>query len=308
MPDRPSWPNWSSIGWVSTAFSSVVVARSADIGVQDRHAIDGRRLCSLAIELVVEDGAHRAVGQGADLDRPRGGGFEAIGAEWPHQAHDAEAGSEALFGMGPALQDQLAQRSSSWTNRSGLAANALHCPVGITPMARRHVLAGGGVPMVAAGPQMSGNPLALEKDLNSARRQPHLDLAAGKAVGDAVEMALELDMVVDADPADPPLGKAIRLRRQRLEFGPVQLFEQRSEGDTEAPDPTFVIELAQQLADCRIEFSQTVEAAVAQAAEQPSLDDQHRDFDLRLIARPARPCRQDRGVVVGRHLGVGSID
>jgi hypothetical protein len=100
--------NWSSMGWVSTAFSSVVVARSADIGVEDRHAIDGRPLRRLAIELVVEEGAHRAVGQRADLDRPRGGGFEAIGTERPHQPHDAEAGSEALFGMGPARQDQLA--------------------------------------------------------------------------------------------------------------------------------------------------------------------------------------------------------
>src|ERR1700737_4461611 len=108
MPDRPSWPNWSSIGWISTAFSSVVVARSADIGVEDWHAIDGRPLRSLAIELVVEDGADRAVGQRADLDRPRGSGFEAIGAEWPHQPDDAKAGSEALFGMRPALQDQLA--------------------------------------------------------------------------------------------------------------------------------------------------------------------------------------------------------
>src|ERR1700730_7227821 len=110
MPDRPSWPNWSSIGWISTAFSSVVVARSADIGVEDRHAIDGRPLRSLAIELVVTDGAPRTVGQGADLDCPRGGGFEAIGAERPHQPHDAEASAEALFGMGPALQDQLAER------------------------------------------------------------------------------------------------------------------------------------------------------------------------------------------------------
>src|SRR5205814_9137452 len=24
--------------------------------------------------------------------------------------------------------------------------------------------------------------------------------------------------------------------------------------------------------------------------------------------RPARPCRQDRGIIMGRHLGVGSID
>jgi hypothetical protein len=32
----------------------------------------------------------------ADVDRPRGGGFQAIGAEWPNQPHDAEAGAEAL--------------------------------------------------------------------------------------------------------------------------------------------------------------------------------------------------------------------
>src|SRR3984893_14110863 len=108
MPDRPSWPNWLSIGWVRTAFSSVVVARSADIGVEDWHAIDRRPLRSLAIAFVGEEGAPGAVGQRADLDRRRGGGFEAIGTEWPHEPHDAEAGSEALFGMGPALQDQLA--------------------------------------------------------------------------------------------------------------------------------------------------------------------------------------------------------
>src|SRR5205085_3660404 len=221
MPDRPSWPNWSSIGWVATVFSSVVVARSADIGVKDRHTIGRRLLRRLVIELVVEDRAHRAVGQRADLDRPRGGGFEAIGAERPHQAHNAEAGTEALFGMQPALQDQLAQRSGGRADRSGLAANALDRPVSVPPMARRHVLGHRGVPMVAAGPQMSSDPLALQKNFNRARRQPNLDFAAGKAVGHAVEMALELDMVVDANPANAPLGKAIGLSRQRVEVGPI---------------------------------------------------------------------------------------
>src|SRR5207248_1890711 len=89
-----------------------------------------RPLRRLAIELVVEDRTHRTVGQGADLDCPRGGGFEAIGAEWPHQPHDAEAGPEALFGMRPVLQDQLAERGGGWADRSGLAANALDRPVG----------------------------------------------------------------------------------------------------------------------------------------------------------------------------------
>ena len=76
--------------------------------MEDRYTIGGRPVRRLAIELVVEDRAHRAVGQGADLDRPRGGGFEAMGTEWSHQPHDAEAGAEALLGVGPALQDQLA--------------------------------------------------------------------------------------------------------------------------------------------------------------------------------------------------------
>jgi hypothetical protein len=153
--------------------------------------------------------------------------------------------------MRPALQDQLAQRGSSWADRRGLAANALDRPVGVSPMARRHVLGHGGVPMITAGAQMSGNPLALQKDLDGSRRQPHLHLATGKAVGDAVEMTFELDVVIDTNPADAPFGKAVGLRRQRVKVGPVELFEERPAGDT----------------------------------------------------GPLRPCRQDRGIVMGRHLG-----
>jgi len=84
-------------------------------------------------------------------------------------------------------------------------------------------------------------------------------------------MTLELDMVVDTNPADAPFGKAIGLRRQRFEVGPVELFEQRPAGDAEPTDQRFVVELPQQLTDRGIEFGQTVEATVSQAAEQPSL-------------------------------------
>ena len=66
--------------------------------------------------------------------------------------------------------------------------------------------------MVAAGAQMSGDALALEKDLDGARGQPHLDFAAGKAIRHAVEMTLELDMVVDTDPD----GDATRQRNRVL--------------------------------------------------------------------------------------------
>src|ERR1700687_2378597 len=112
MPESPSLPSWSSIGWVSTVHSPyglMVVAGSADVGVEDRDDVGRRSVRGLAIELVVEDRAHRAVGQRTDLDGARGRRFEAIGAERPHQAHDAETGAEALLRMRSALQDQLAQ-------------------------------------------------------------------------------------------------------------------------------------------------------------------------------------------------------
>src|SRR5260370_32198849 len=134
--------------------------------------------------------------------------------------------------MRSALQDQVAQGGGGRTDRSWLAANVFDGPVGIAPVARRHVLGYGGVPMVAAGAQMSGDPLALQKDLDGTRRQPHLDLAAGKAIGDAIEMALELDMVVDADPAHAPFGEGVGLAGQWLEMGPIELLQQGAAGYT----------------------------------------------------------------------------
>src|SRR5207302_8277610 len=71
--------------------SSVVVARSADIGVEDRHAIGGWRLWGLAVELVVEDGGHRAGGQGGGLDLPRGGGVGGSGGRRPAPPPGARA-------------------------------------------------------------------------------------------------------------------------------------------------------------------------------------------------------------------------
>ena len=68
--------------------------------------------------------------------------------------------------------------------------------------------------VIAAGAHMRGDPLALEKDLDGARRQPHLDLAAGEPVGDAVEVGLDLDVVTDADSPQAPFGEGIGLRWQ----------------------------------------------------------------------------------------------
>ena len=113
----------------------MVVAGTADVGVEDRHAVGRRPRRGLAIELVVKDRTHRAVGQRPDIDSPCRRSFEAIDAERAPQADDAEAGAETLFGVRPALQDQLAQGCGSGTDRSGSAATALDGPVSVASVA-----------------------------------------------------------------------------------------------------------------------------------------------------------------------------
>jgi hypothetical protein len=125
------------------------------------------------------------------------------------RADDAETGAEALFGMRPALQDQIAKGSGGRADRSGGAANAFNGPIGVAPVARRHVLGKGSVPMVGAAAPMRRDPLTLEKDLDGLRRQPYLDLMAREAVRDTIKVSVDLDVVVDTDTAHAPFGKAI---------------------------------------------------------------------------------------------------
>src|SRR5512144_611621 len=115
-------------------------------------------------------------------------------------------------------------------------SDALDGPVGVAPMAGGHVIGDSGVPVIAAGAQMRGDALAFEENLDGARRQPDLDLAAGEAVRHAVKVRLDLDVVLDPGPPQPPFGISIRLTWQRLEVWPVEFLEQRSAGHTETAD------------------------------------------------------------------------
>ena len=130
----------------------------------------------------------------------------------------------------------------------------------------------GRVSAVAARTQMHGNPLALQEDLDSTRGQSCFDLGASKAVRHAVEVLVELDVVVDADAAQAPLGQDIRFDRQGFEVGPIEFFEKLAARSTEPTQHPLLVEAHHQIGDDGVQFGQTVEAPVAQASEQPALD------------------------------------
>jgi hypothetical protein len=79
------------------------------------------------------------------------------------------------------------------------------------------VLGDGGVLAVAAAPQMDGDPLALAKNFDGCPGQSRLDLFSGVPIRNTVVMAVDVDVIVDADPAGAPLGKDVGLDRQGLQ-------------------------------------------------------------------------------------------
>lgn len=146
----------------------------------------------------------------------------AVGAGKPD---DAETGAEALLGVCAFIQDQVAQCRGGTSDDGCILADALDGPAGVAPMTGGHVLRHGRVLVVAAHALMRGDPLALVENLDGARGEAHLDLGADEAMRDAVTMRLDLDVIVDADPADPPLGEHVRALRQGLECRPVDLLQ-----------------------------------------------------------------------------------
>ena len=155
---------------------------------------------------------------------------------------------------------------------------------------------------------MDGDALALVEDLDAAGGQPRLDLGASEAVGDGIIVGVDVDVIVDADPAHAPLAVLIGLAGERLERRAVDLLEQLAAGDAEPPQALALVELRHEFAERGVDVGETGEGPSPQPAEQPSLDDQDGLLDFRLVTRLSRPRRQDGGSVMGRHLGIRSVD
>ena len=122
-------------------FSSVEVARATDVGVDYRRPVRGG--CGpLAIEVGLQDRVDRGVGARADLQRPVAGGLQPLGARsvlasrrMPTQARKPCSGCVRSRRMISTSAEVLG------ADLAGLPPEALRRPVGVAPVARRHVLA-----------------------------------------------------------------------------------------------------------------------------------------------------------------------
>src|SRR3974390_2162973 len=116
----------------------------------------------------------------------------------------------------------------------------------------------GRVLAVRAHAQVHGDALALAENLDAADGQPRFDLGAREAIGDAVVMSVDLDVIIDADAAQAPFAVFVRLARQGLQCGAVDLFKQMTAGDAETAKGALLVESLQHLADRGVELRQAV--------------------------------------------------
>jgi hypothetical protein len=162
------------------------------------------------------------------------------------------------------FQDDLAQQRRGRPHGQGFAGDALEGPVLIAAMTGGHVFGHGGVLAVAGAAHVGGDPFPTEEHLDGPGRQPRLDGGAGVAIGDRVEVTGYLDVIVEADLAQAPLSKDIRVRRQGRQPGRVDLLEQLTAGAADIAQDPPVIEGDEQLGDGDVDVGQAVKSSVAQ--------------------------------------------
>ena len=121
-----------------------------------------------------------------------------------------------MFGVRPAGQHGDDQRLGVRPDPACLALQALGRPLGVAPVCAWHVLRLGAMPRSAVAPRMGGDALAAMEHLDRARRGPGVHLLADQAVRHRVEEALDLDVIVDADAGEMPLGILEIVLRQAL--------------------------------------------------------------------------------------------
>jgi hypothetical protein len=154
---------------------------------------------------------------------------------------------------------------------------------------------------------MAGDTLVIVEDLDRPAGEPHIDTATDQPVRYRVEGLIDFDVIIGMDLCGFPFGVFERHIRQRRQCRPFDLLEQTPAGLAELTHRP-VVQVLQQNADGGIQIGETEESPMAKPRQYPALDDQHRAFDLGLVARLAAARRQNRRVVVLRHGGKGLIE
>src|SRR5208283_2946899 len=150
------------------------------------------------------------------------------------------------------------------------ALKPFRCPLGISAMGARHVLGIGAVALAGVAPWMSGDARAAMKHLDRARGDADVDLLADQAVRHRIEEALDLDVIVETDAGQAPLGVNIFGSGQATEQRTLDRLEQYAPADAE-PAHRALVHLPHRLLDRGVALGEREEGEVTQPAKNVGL-------------------------------------
>ena len=261
----------------------------------------------LGAHAVGQDRGDALVGEPADLEGSGRGRLRAGTLDVAEQAQHAQACSKALLGVRAGGQDGGEQSLGLWSHRGGPTTEAIRCPFRISPVGTGHVIGIGAMAAPAVSALMGRDPLAAVEDLDRLRGRSDVDLLPDQAVRHRIEEAVELNMVVGADPGKAPFGELVVFTRQAGERGAFDGLEEMAAGDATAAHDV-IVDAIECAGDRRVGLLQREERLSPQPAQNAGLGETHAVLDLGFVAWLARPRRQDADAVVRRHHAVAPID
>jgi len=170
-----------------------------------------------------------------------------------------------------------------------------------------HVFALGAVGPATAQQHMAGHPSVAMQHFQGMRRQPHLDALPGQGGGHAVEAAIDLDAVVDADLAALEGGNLVGMYRQRSQGRAIQALEPVASAAVEALERA-PIQILHQLGDDLVKRMQAEELPLAQPRHDPAFDHLHRHLGRQDPRRRCAGAALPRAEGRARHAGNARAD
>ena len=155
---------------------------------------------------------------------------------------------------------------------------------------------------------MHPDPRAALKDFDGRGREADVDGLVNEPMRHRVEMALDVDVVVDVHARLAPFGVDEALGRQRPQRRLIEAREEIAAGGPAVALHRPGVEIREQLADPGVQRGEREEGLMAQPREDPALGDLDGHFDFGFVARFRRSRRQNRRRVVRRPLFVRPLE
>src|SRR5664279_4021455 len=209
--------------------------------------------------------------------------------------------------MSPRGEDDRDECSGRWSCLLAPGDDAPRTPGQMSPMVGRHVALDRAVATDLGAARMAGHPAASDEDLDRARTDADIGPLAHELVWNAVVVAVDLEVVVDADLGPLPGRELVGPVRQRLQRRSIDREKDASPGAFELSEGP-VVEPLESLSDRRVGLDNREERAIAQGRKDPTLRHLDADLDFRLVTRLARAGRDDGGAVVGGEIGVAAVE